>query len=96
MDCPARAPMPIPVSEALSDALGKAPSEVHLSRDILAVYDDEASVRNLSPGGQIIVETLADVLKITTIVVKLRTSVFEMTKQAIELMFNSYKRRLLC
>ena len=49
MDFPARAPIPAPVSEALSDALGQAPSEVHMSRDVLAVYDDEASVRNLSP-----------------------------------------------
>ena len=49
MDFPARAPTPGAVSEALSDALGQAPSEVHLSRDILAVYDDEASVRDLSP-----------------------------------------------
>ena len=49
MDFPARPPIPVPVSEALSDALGKAPSEVHLSRDILAVYDNEASVRSLSP-----------------------------------------------
>jgi PhzF family phenazine biosynthesis protein len=49
MDFPARAPTPMPHSEALSDALGQAPSEVHLSRDILAVYDDEASVRGLSP-----------------------------------------------
>jgi len=49
MDFPARVPLPAPVSEALSDALGQAPAEVHLSRDILAVYDDEASVRRLSP-----------------------------------------------
>jgi PhzF family phenazine biosynthesis protein len=49
MDFPARPPTPISVSEALSDALGQAPSEVHLSRDILAVYDNEASVRSLSP-----------------------------------------------
>jgi len=49
MDFPARVPTPAPVSEALSDALGQAPSEVYLSRDILAVYDDEASVRDLSP-----------------------------------------------
>ena len=49
MDFPARAPKPAAVSGALSDALGQAPSEVHMSRDILAVYDDEASVRRLSP-----------------------------------------------
>ena len=49
MDFPARAPTPAPVSEVLSDALGQAPSEVYLSRDILAVYDDEESVRSLSP-----------------------------------------------
>ncbi len=49
MDFPARVPTPVAVSEALSDALGQAPSEVHLSRDVLAVYDDEESVRSLSP-----------------------------------------------
>lgn len=49
MDFPSRAPTPISGSQALSDALGAAPSEVHLSRDILAVFDDEASVRRLSP-----------------------------------------------
>jgi len=49
MDFPARAPPPIPVSDALSDALGQRPSEVNLSRDILAVYDDEATVRALKP-----------------------------------------------
>ena len=49
MDFPARAPSPVAVSEALCDALGAAPSEAYLSRDILAVFDDEASVRRLSP-----------------------------------------------
>jgi len=49
MDFPSRAPQTAAPWDALSDALGKAPSEVHLSRDILAVYDDEATVRSLSP-----------------------------------------------
>jgi PhzF family phenazine biosynthesis protein len=49
MDFPARPPTRAAVSEALCDALGKAPSEVHMSRDVLAVYDDEQSVRDLSP-----------------------------------------------
>jgi len=49
MDFPARPPVPVSVSEALSDALGKVPSEVHMSRDVMAVYDNEEAVRNLSP-----------------------------------------------
>ena len=49
MDFPARAPTPVSVTEALADALGEVPSEVHQSRDILALYDDEATVRRLSP-----------------------------------------------
>ena len=49
MDFPSRAPQPVALWDALSNALGKAPSEVHLSRDILAIYDDEATVRSLSP-----------------------------------------------
>ena len=49
MNFPARPPTPAHASDALSEALGQAPSEVHMSRDILAVYDDEASVRALSP-----------------------------------------------
>ena len=49
MDLPARAPKPLATSQALIDALGEAPSEVLLSRDILAVYDEEASVRRLMP-----------------------------------------------
>ena len=49
MDFPARAPQPVSTADALSDALGKRPSEVHLARDFLVLYDDEASVRALSP-----------------------------------------------
>jgi PhzF family phenazine biosynthesis protein len=49
MDFPARAPAPAAVSDALTEALGQVPSEVHMSRDVLAVYDDEASVRALAP-----------------------------------------------
>ena len=49
MDFPARPPTRASVSDALSDALGKAPSEVHMSRDVLALYDNEQTVRDLSP-----------------------------------------------
>ena len=49
MDFPARAPTPASVTETLTNALGEAPTEVHQSRDILALYDDEATVRSLSP-----------------------------------------------
>jgi PhzF family phenazine biosynthesis protein len=49
MDFPARAPTPTSIAPALSEALGAAPTEVHMSRDVLAVFDDEASVRGLVP-----------------------------------------------
>jgi PhzF family phenazine biosynthesis protein len=49
MDFPARAPTPADLLQSLTDALGAAPSEVHLSRDVLAVFDDEATVRRLVP-----------------------------------------------
>ena len=49
MDFPSRAPKPITIPALLSDALGKAPAEVHLSRDLLALYDDEASIQALTP-----------------------------------------------
>ena len=49
MDFPSRVPTLVSPIENLSDALGTAPSEVHMSRDILALYDDEATVRALSP-----------------------------------------------
>jgi PhzF family phenazine biosynthesis protein len=52
MDFPARAPEPVALSQALVEALGATPSEVHLSRDVLAVFDNEASVRALSPDQQ--------------------------------------------
>ena len=49
MDLPCHTPKPVSIWNSLSEALGKTPSEVHMSRDILAVYDDEASIRSLSP-----------------------------------------------
>jgi len=49
MDFPARAPTPVDLFKSLTDALGAAPSEVHLSRDVLAVFDDETTVRRLVP-----------------------------------------------
>jgi predicted PhzF superfamily epimerase YddE/YHI9 len=49
MDFPSRAPEPVATDSALSEALGKVPSEVLMSRDILAVYEDEATIRSLSP-----------------------------------------------
>ena len=49
MDFPARAPTPASVNEAITSALGVAPIEVHQSRDTLVLYDDEATVRGLSP-----------------------------------------------
>ena len=49
LDFPARPGKRIDVSDALSAALGATPREAYLARDLLAVFDTEATVRNLRP-----------------------------------------------
>lgn len=52
MDFPARPGRPIEVSNALVSALGAAPREAFLSRDLLAIFESEADVRNFRPDFQ--------------------------------------------
>lgn len=49
MDFPARPPRPCEPHAALERALGKAPRELYLARDYMAVYDSEDDVRKLAP-----------------------------------------------
>lgn len=49
LDFPARPGEPGNVSGALVEALGARPTEVRQSRDLMAVFDDEQTVRNLKP-----------------------------------------------
>ncbi|UCF67400.1 MAG: PhzF family phenazine biosynthesis protein [Acidobacteriota bacterium] len=49
MDFPSRPPEPASCTDALVDALGARPSEVHGSRDLMAVFDSEEQVRRLQP-----------------------------------------------
>lgn len=49
MDFPARTPTEIECEAPVADALGARPSELHRSRDLLAVFDCEEDVRNLRP-----------------------------------------------
>lgn len=49
MDFPARPPTPCPEPEGLAEALGAQPRELWASRDLMAVLDSEAEVRNLRP-----------------------------------------------
>lgn len=39
----------VPVTKEISDALGAVPREAFIGRDLLCVFDDEATVRNLAP-----------------------------------------------
>jgi PhzF family phenazine biosynthesis protein len=52
MDFPSRPGKPIPVSDALVAALGARPREALLARDLLAVFDSEAEIRNMRPDFQ--------------------------------------------
>ena len=49
LDFPARPGKRIEVSDALASALLARPREAYLARDILAVFDTEAEIRNLRP-----------------------------------------------
>ena len=49
MDFPARPPSPCAEPPGLAEALGASPREVWRSRDLLAVFDSEAAVRELAP-----------------------------------------------
>ncbi len=54
MDFPARVPEPAPVPPRLAEALGRTPSEVRASRDLMALYDAEEEVRALQPNMELL------------------------------------------
>ncbi len=49
LDFPMRAPNPVPCPAGLSEALGVPVKEAWLTRDLFALLEDEAAVRNLKP-----------------------------------------------
>lgn len=49
MDFPSRPPEPIRCEDELVDALDQWPAEVHLARDLMAVFDDEETIRSMKP-----------------------------------------------
>jgi PhzF family phenazine biosynthesis protein len=49
MEFPAYELRPVPVTDAMADALGVRPREAYLARDLLCVLDDEQTVRALTP-----------------------------------------------
>ena len=49
MEFPAYKLEKIPITQAMIDAIGATPSEAYMGRDLLCVFDDEKTVRNLQP-----------------------------------------------
>ena len=49
MEFPAYELEKVPVTKAMIDAIGAIPSEAYIGRDLLCVFDDEKTVRNLQP-----------------------------------------------
>ncbi|MDR1677027.1 MAG: PhzF family phenazine biosynthesis protein [Deltaproteobacteria bacterium] len=49
MDFPAFALKPVPVTELMIQAFGAKPREAYMDRDLTCVFDDETTVRNLTP-----------------------------------------------
>ncbi|MGM9662291.1 MAG: PhzF family phenazine biosynthesis protein [Oscillospiraceae bacterium] len=52
MDFPAYALRPVPVTAEMTAALGAAPQEAYLGRDLLCVFREEAEVRALAPDAE--------------------------------------------
>ena len=49
MEFPAYPLKKVPVTESMIEAVGAVPSEAYMGRDLLCVFDDESTVRNLKP-----------------------------------------------
>jgi PhzF family phenazine biosynthesis protein len=49
MDFPSRPPSPVAYTSEVTTALGAEPEEVHLARDLMAVFGDERDVAELEP-----------------------------------------------
>lgn len=49
MDFPAYGLRPVPVTDAMAEALGAEPSEAWMGRDLLCVFEDPAAVERLEP-----------------------------------------------
>ncbi len=54
LDFPATPPSPVEIEEGLIQGLGKRPTEVHKSRDYLAVFGSEADILSLKPNFDIL------------------------------------------
>ena len=63
LDLPARLPEKAASSATLTEGLGIAPKDVLKSRDMLAVFEDEAQIRNMKPDFQVLAQ-VRDVLGI--------------------------------
>jgi len=49
MEFPAYELVKVPVTDEMADAIGARPVEAYMGRDLLCVFDDEETIRNLAP-----------------------------------------------
>tara|TARA_B100002003_G_C14132117_1_gene544454 strand:- start:521 stop:1456 length:936 start_codon:yes stop_codon:yes gene_type:complete len=56
IDFPARPPAQAAPSAVLTEGLGMAPNEVFQSRDLLAVFNDEAQIQNMTPDVRVLAQ----------------------------------------
>ena len=54
LDFPSRMPAPAELPEVIGSAMGKAPKEVHKSRDYVLLYENEEEILNLKPKKEIL------------------------------------------
>ena len=49
MDFPAYSLKPVQITKEISEAIGKEPIEAYIGRDLLCVFDNEETIKNLNP-----------------------------------------------
>jgi len=65
MEFPAYDLKPVPVTEAMAEAMGAMPTEAYMGRDLLCVFDNEQTIRNMKPDNEKVKELDGLLLQVT-------------------------------
>lgn len=65
MDFPGYELTPVPITDAMVNAMGARPIEAYMGRDLLCVFDDEEIIRNMNPDTEAVMGLAGMLLQVT-------------------------------